>query len=137
MNKHTIRTVAVIVALAATAAGVTAAKEQSAPKGKGMPAKAVPFAVMGVYSGTLSGEIVVNGQSIFINDKTSLHHVNKGPVDSGESVSKAAVSVSGYMKGKKAVATMVLIGEKESSDDFSQTTIEGAEGDPATDKRSR
>lgn len=137
MNKHTIRIAALVVALAATAAGVTGAKEQSAPKGKGMPAKAVPFSVMGVYSGSLSGEIIVNGQSIFINEKTSLQQVDKGPVEIGASVSKTAVSVSGYMRGKKAVATMVVIGEKESSEDFSQTTIEGAERDPKTDKKGR
>lgn len=136
MNKHTIRIAALVVALAATA-GVTGAKEQKVPKGKGMPAKAVPFSVMGVYSGSLSGEIIVNGQSVFINDKTSLQQVEKGPVAVGVSVSKTAVAVSGYMKGKKAVATMVVIGEKESSEDFSQTTIEGAESDPKTDKKGR
>lgn len=137
MNKRSIRIVALIVALAATAAGVTGAKEQNAPKGKGMPAKAVPFSVMGVYSGSLSGEILVNGQSFFITEKTSLQQVDKGPVAVGTSVSKAAVSVSGYMRGKKAIATMVVIGEKESTEDFSQATIEGVERDPKTDNKGR
>jgi len=79
----------------------------------------------------LSGEITVNGQSIFINDKTSFHRVGQGPVAAGESVSKTAVSIGGVMKGKKAIATMVVIGEPETSNDYSQTTIEGAERDPA------
>lgn len=137
MNKQTIRIILLSAALAVVAVGVTGAKEQRVPKSKGVPAKGVPFSVTGVYSGSLSGEIVVNGQSVFINDKTSIQKVGKGPVEPGESVSNSAVYVSGVMKGKKAIATMVVVGEKESTQDFSQTTIEGAEVDPKTSKRGR
>jgi hypothetical protein len=130
MNKRTVRIMLLSAALAATAVSITGAAEQK-NKGKGVPAKSVPFSVTGVYSGSLSGEITVNGQSIFINDKTSFHRVGQGPVAAGESVSKTAVSIGGVMKGKKAIATMVVIGEPETSNDYSQTTIEGAERDPA------
>jgi hypothetical protein len=133
MNKQTIRIILLSAALAALTVGVTGAK----PKSKGIPAKSVPFAVTGVYSGSLSGEIVMNGQSVFINDKTSIQKVGVGPVEPGESVSNSAVYVSGVMKGKKAIATMVIVGERETSQDFSQTTIEGAEVDPKASKRAR
>jgi hypothetical protein len=79
----------------------------------------------------------VNGQSVFINDKTSIHRVGKGPVPKGESVSKSPLYIGGVMKGKKAIATMVIVGEPETSNDFSQTTIEGAERNPATSKEGR
>src|SRR3972149_6951592 len=121
MNKRTTYIFALFVALAATAVGVPGAK----PKGKAV--KSGPFTVTAMFSGTLSGEIVVNGQSIFINDKTSFHKVGKGPVEKGESVSNSAVFIGGVTKGKRSIATMVIIGEPETSNDFSQTTIEGAE----------
>lgn len=137
MNKHTIRIVLLSAALALVAVSVTGAKEQKMPKSKGVPAKSAPFAVTGVYSGSLGGEIVVNGQSIFIGDKTTIHQTGKGPVEAGTSVSNAAIYVAGVMKGKKAVATMIVVGDRETSNDFSQTTIEGAESDPKTSKRAR
>ncbi|MCI0452286.1 MAG: hypothetical protein L0Z51_07830 [Candidatus Latescibacteria bacterium] len=136
MNKQSIRIILLSALMAALTVGVTGAKEQKMPKGKGVPGKPVPFSVTGVYSGSLSGEIVVNGQSVFVNEKTSIQVVGKGPGEFGESVSNAGVIVSGVMKGKKAIATMVVVGERESSKDFSQTTIEGAEVDPAS-KRAR
>ncbi len=134
MNHRTIRIAALFVALTACAVSITGAKGQ---KSKGIAAKSAPFSVTGVYSGSISGEMVVNGQSVFVNDKTSIQRVGKGPVSMGESVSNSAVIVSGVMKGKKAIATMVLIGEPETSNDFTQTTIEGAERDPKTSKRAR
>ena len=134
MNKQTIRIILLSAALAAVTVSVTGAKEQ---KSKGVRAKSAPFAVTGVYSGALSGEIVVNGQSLFLNDKTSIQKVGQGPVEPGMSVSKTAVYVVGVMKGKKAIATSVLVGEPETSNDFTQATIEGAESDPETSKRAR
>lgn len=133
MNKHMFRIALISAALAVCAVSVTGAKEQAMNKGKGV-AKSVPFSVTGQFSGSLSGEIVVNGQSIFINDKTSIHKVGHGPIDQGSGVSNCAVLVGGVMKGKKAIATMILVGEPESREDFSQTTIPGAERDPAATK---
>ena len=133
MNKRIARIILLSAALAAIAVGVTGATEQK-HKGKGVAAKNVPFSVAGVYSGSLDGEIMVNGQSVFINDRTTFHRVGKGPVEAGESVTKTAVYIGGVMKGKKAIATMVLIGERETSNDYTQTTIEGAESDPTTAK---
>ena len=101
------------------------------PKSKGVPAKAVPFTMTAVFSGSLSGEISVDGQSVFINNKTSFHKVGVGPVEQGESVNNTAIFIGGVMKGKKAIATMVLIGEPSVSADFSETTIEGAERSPS------
>lgn len=136
MNKRTVLIMLLSAALAAATVGTTGATEQKVPKGKGVT-KSVPFSVTGVYTGSLSGEIVVDGQSIFINDKTSLHKVGVGPVEGGETVNNAAIFVGGVMKGKKAIATMIVIGERTSTDDYSETTIAGAERDPATSKDGR
>ena len=103
-------------------------------RGKGMPAKGAQFGLTAVFSGSLSGEIVVDGQSIFITDKTTFHRVGEGPVESGESVHNAAIFIGGVMKGKKAIATMILIGEPEVSADFSTTTIEGSERKPTASR---
>jgi hypothetical protein len=135
MNKRIGNIILLSAVLAAGAVSVTGAAEKH--KSKGMPAKSAPFSVAGVYSGSLDGEILVSGQSVYITDKTSFHRVGKGPVEAGESVTKTAVYVSGVMKGKKAIATMVLIGERETSNDYSQTTIESAESDPKTSKKAR
>lgn len=125
MNKR-IRIGILCVALAAAAVGISAAgEEQGLSRGKGMPTKAVTFTTIGMFSGTLSDEIVVNGQSIYITNKTSIHRVGEGPVDVGEGVSKSSVMVSGVMKGKKAMATLILVSEPESSADFSQDTVAG------------
>jgi hypothetical protein len=132
MNKQSIRIILLSAALAMVAVGVTDAK----PKSKGVAAKSAPFSVTGVYSGTLDGEVVVNGQSVFITNQTSFHKVGKGPVEKGESLSKTAVMISGVTKGKKAIATMVLIGERETTDDYSQATLAGAEDD-SNAKRAR
>lgn len=136
MNKRTARIMLLSAALAATAVSITGATEQAMPKGKGVPAKMVPFSLTGVYSGPLSGEITVDGQSVFINDKTSLHKVGVGPVEAGQSISNTAVYIGGVMKGKKAIATMIVIGERETSDDFSQATVPGADR-PAGPKDTR
>lgn len=131
MNTRTIRIVLLSAALAVSAVGITGAREQAVPTGKGVPVKAVPFAITTVFTGSLSGEILVDGQSVFITNKTTFHKVGVGPIDSGESVNNTAVFISGVVKGKKAIATMVLIGEPEVSADFSQTTIEGSERSPS------
>jgi len=133
MNTRTIRIVLLAAALAASAVSITGAGEQKVPTGKGV-AKNVPFSVSGVYTGSLSGEIMVNGQSVCINDKTWFQKVGEGPVTPGTSVSKTAVAIGGVMKGKKAIATLVIIGEQESSADFTQSTIDGAERDPSQSK---
>ena len=134
MNKH-IRIIAMSAVLAVAAVGIAVAGEQGMAKSKkGMPTKSVPFTVSGLFSGSISDEIVVDGRSIIITNKTSVHRVDKGPVEVGESVSNSAVMVSGVMKGKKAIATMVLIGDRTSSEDFSMTTIAGAERDPKASK---
>jgi hypothetical protein len=125
MNTRKIRIVLLSAALAVGVVGITG--EQAVSKSKGAPVKAVPFTMTTVYSGPLSGEIVVDGQSVFINDKTSFHKVGVGPVDSGQSVNSTAIFIGGVMKGKKAIATMVLIGEPESSADFSAATVDGSE----------
>lgn len=135
MSKH-IRIIAMSAVLAVAAIGIAVAGEQgmAKSKGKGTPTKSVPFTVSGLFSGSISDEIVVDGQSIIITNKTSVHRIDKGPVEVGESVSNSAVMVSGVMKGKKAIATMVLIGDRTSSEDFSMTTIAGAERDPKASK---
>jgi len=133
MNKH-IRIIAMSAVLAVAAVGIAVAGEQGMVKSKGTPTKSVPFTVSGLFSGSISDEIVVDGQSIIITNKTSVHRIDKGPVEVGESVSNSAVMVSGVMKGKKAIATMVLIGDRTSSEDFSMTTIAGAERDPKASK---
>jgi hypothetical protein len=130
MNTRSIRIIALVVALAAVAVSVTGAKEQNVPKSKGVSVKATPFAVTGTFSGSLSGEIVVNGQSVFITDKTTFQKVGVGPIDAGRGVSNTAIFVGGVMKGKKAIATMIVIGEEEVSADFSQTTIPNSERNP-------
>jgi len=135
MNKHTIRIIALFVALAATAVSVTGAKEQNMSKGKGRPVTGTPFRVTGMFSGSLTGEIVIDGQSVFINDKTTFHRVGVGPVDMGGAVTNAPVFVGGVMKGKKAIATMIVIGEEEESADFSQSTIAGSDRDPGNETR--
>lgn len=135
MNKRVAQIILLSAVLAAAAVNVTGAAEKH--KSKGVAAKTVPFTVTGVYSGALEGEVMVSGRSVFINDKTSVHRVGTGPVAAGESVTKTAVYISGVMKGKKAIATMVLIGERETSNDYSQTTIESAERDPKTSKDGR
>jgi hypothetical protein len=133
MSKH-IRIIAVSAVLAVAAVGIAVAGEQGKVKSKGNPTKSVPFTVSGVFSGSISDEIVVDGQSVIITNKTSVHRVDKGPVEVGESVSSSAIMVSGVMKGKKAIATMVLIGDRTSTEDFSLTTIAGAERDPKSSK---
>jgi hypothetical protein len=135
MNKRIGNIILLSAVLAAAAVSVTGAAEKH--KSKGMQGKSAPFSVAGVYSGSFDGEILVSGRSVYITDKTSFHRVGKGPVEAGESVTKTAVYVSGVMKGKKAIATMVLIGERETSNDYSQTTIESAESDPKTSKKAR
>ncbi len=132
MNKRTVCTILLTAALSAGAMTLSNATEKNmrvAPTGK-----TVPFSVMGIYSGMLSGEIVVDGQSVFITDKTTFHKVESGPVEGGLSVTKAPIVVTGVMKGKKAMATMIVIGERESSADYSQTTVEGASRDPKAAK---
>jgi len=47
MNKRTVRIMLLSAALAATAVSITGAAEQK-NKGKGVPAKSVPFSVTGV-----------------------------------------------------------------------------------------
>ncbi len=130
MNTRTIRIVLLSAALAVGVVGITGARENGMSTGKGVSIRAVPFAMTTVFTGSLTGEIVVNGQSVFINDKTSFQKVGVGPVDSGENVTNTAIFIGGVMKGKKAIATMVLIGEPEVSADFSQTTLEGCEASP-------
>ena len=135
MNKR-IRIGILCVALAAAAVGISAAsEEQGLSKGKPKPTKAVTFTTIGMFSGTMSDEIVLNGQSIYITNKTSIHRVGEGPVDVGEGVSKSSVIVSGVMKGKKAMATLILISEPESSADFSETTVAGADGSNSSSVR--
>jgi hypothetical protein len=128
MNKRIGNIILLSAVLAAAAVSVTGAAEKH--KSKGMPVKSAPFSVAGVYSGSLDGEILVSGQSVFITDKTSFQKVGKGPVEKGESLSKTAVMISGVMKGKTAIATMVLISERETSNDYSQTTIESTKAIP-------
>lgn len=127
MNTRTIRIVLLFAALAVGVVGITAAREDSMSIGKGVPIRAVPFTMTTVFSGPLTGEILVNGQSVFINAKTTFHKVGVGPIEAGETVNNTAIFIGGVMKGKKAIATMVLIGEPEMSADFSETTIPTAE----------
>jgi hypothetical protein len=133
MNTRSIRIIVLLVALAATAVSVTGAKEQNVPKSKGVASKVTPFAVTGTFSGSLSGEIVVNGQSVILTNKTSFQEVGVGPVDAGRGVSKRAIFVGGVVKGKKHIATFVVIGEEEASADFSQSTIANSDRDPKED----
>jgi hypothetical protein len=135
MNTRTIRIIALFVTLAAAAVSVTGAKEQSVPKSKGVAVKSAPFEVTGVFSGSLTGEIVIDGQSVFITDKTTFYQVGVGPAESGRGLSNTAVYVGGVMKGKKAIATLVVIGEEEVSADFSQSTIANSDRDPAGEAR--
>jgi len=135
MNTRSIRIMALFVALAAVTVSVTGAKEQNVPKSKGVSVKATPFAVTGTFSGSLSGEIVIDGQSVYITDKTTFHQVGVGPVEAGRGVSHAAVYIGGVMKGKKAIATMVVIGEEEVSNDFSQSTIANSDRESSGEAR--
>ncbi len=123
MNTRSIRIVLAAAALAVAVAGASVARDQAVPKGKGVSLKAVPFSATTVFSGTLTGEIVVDGQSVFINDQTTFHKVGVGPVESGQSVRNTPILIGGVMKGKKAIATMILIGEPETGADFSQDTV--------------
>jgi len=77
MNKH-IRIIAMSAVLAVAAVGIAVAGEQGKVKSKGNPTKSVPFTVSGVFSGSISDEIVVDGQSIFITSKTSVHRIDGG-----------------------------------------------------------
>jgi hypothetical protein len=131
MKKH-FRMLVLTGALALIAAGAVAddsnTDQSVAPKG--LSKKHATFAVTGVFTGLLSEEVIINGQSIFISPKATFHRVGQGVVDSGASVRNTAVFLGGIVRGDQLVATMVLIGEPTSTADFSAETLPNAERVP-------
>jgi hypothetical protein len=136
MNKRTLRIIALSMTLAVTAVSVTDAGQKGVERGHGVKNTA-DFQASGLYTGSLSGQIVVGGESVFIGKKTAIYQVGKGQIAQGTSVTKSPLYVAGVMKGTKLVATMVLVGEPETTNDFSLTTLPDAEKDPKLTKRAR
>jgi len=104
--------------------------EKGIPAGKGRAAKAARFTAAGVYSGPLSGSVLIGTETVEIGKGTRISQVGAGPLEVGAVVRSSGVYVSGVVRKGKMVARTVLVSEPESSQDFSETTLANAEGGP-------
>jgi hypothetical protein len=118
-----IATVAVL-ALAQTPAG--AGNEQSRARTKNVPG----FHVAGVYSGALSGKILVGGEMVVVPKKVTIVDTNGRTLKPGTSVSGRGLYISGRVQDGDMVAGFIVVSDPNSAKDFSQETLPNTEADP-------
>jgi hypothetical protein len=100
------------------------------PAGKGRAAQAARFSVAGVYSGPLSGSVLLGTQTVEIGKTARIYRIGSGRLDEGAVVTSVGVYASGVVRKGKMIATSVIVSEPESSADFSETTLASPEADP-------
>ncbi len=98
--------------------------------GKGRAAKATKFTASGVYSGSLSGSVLIGTETVEIGKGAKIYRIGTGQLEEGAVVTAAGVYVAGVVRKGKRVASTVIVSEPESSQDFSETTLPNAEADP-------
>ncbi len=123
-----------IAVLAALAAGLVFGPSHASkgiPSERGRSVRATKFSVSGVYSGALSGSVLLGTESVEIADGVRPYQVGTGFLDEGAVVTSAGVYASGVVRRGKMFATSVIVSETESSQDYSETTLPDVEADPS------
>ena len=73
------------------------------------------FAISGVYSGSLDGEVMISGRRVLVDKKTVLHSTEDGRLELGTHVVRRPVYVAGIIDrhGQKR-ATMIIVRDTRS-----------------------
>jgi hypothetical protein len=129
-TRKSILWVALVAVVGLVAGAADAGRPASKKSRKGLPSRAETFAVSGEYTGALSGEILVAGQSVFIPKGVTIYHVTDGAQEYGETFASASVYVSGTVQKGRMVARIVVVGDRASRNDYSQTTLSNVEAPP-------
>jgi len=96
--------------------------EEKGTQRRGARAKTQIFSVSGSFSGLLSGDVIINGQSAFISDHAVIYDVNDGILEAGSVVSSSNVCLSGVVKNGDRIVTIVIVSRDEASD-YSNMTM--------------
>jgi hypothetical protein len=114
-----------IVAAAAVVLGQT-----PADAGKGVAAREPGFNVAGVCTGPLSGTVVIGGEAVVIPKKVAILDTRTGRMSTSTSLTGRSLYVSGFVRGNKNVAALIIVGEPQSNEDFSAETMPNVLADP-------
>jgi hypothetical protein len=118
-----------IVAFAAVALGHARADAGQA-QGMAVGKKGNAASASGVYSGPLSGTIVLGSEMVVVPKKVAIVDLKGKRMAPGSSVSGRSLWVSGQVRDGKLVAGLIVVGEPTSSEDFSEETLPDVLADP-------
>jgi hypothetical protein len=81
------------------------------------------FNVSGRFSGSLAGDIMVNGMTYHLTDKTALYELGRGPIDLGETVTDRLIFMSGSRRdGNDTIYSVIIRPLTDSTDPVREPT---------------
>ena len=90
------------------------------------------FTVTGLFSGVMSGTVLIGDDSVEITPLTKIWSIGGGEMNLGDEVRGSSVIAAGYRRGDKMMATFVVVSKPNSGLDFSETTLPNAVLPPKT-----
>lgn len=84
------------------------------------------FAISGMYSGSLDGEVMISGRRVLVDNRTILHSTEDGRLEFGTHVVRRSVYVAGVIDryGQKR-ATMIIVRDNNRSHGKRPVTVVG------------
>jgi len=116
--------IVVVTALAFASAGAdvqvrgpSARRLAPFPRGNG-------FSVSGQFSGTLSGDVMLDGVTYRLTDRTTVYELGRGPVKLGETVTNRFIFMSGSRNGgSETVYSVIIRPLTDSTDPVREPTV--------------